>query len=264
MAQQAAAAPLDHRRGQRQVARVAGVPGELDERRLDLRMAVEARLAALVPEPLDGQVGEAAGDLEHVLAPGSAGDRDGGLDQVAGAVQLVALLEVPPALLGVHALDPGVQVAVVLLGRPQQSDRVVEERAPPGVAGATGLPADRLEHLVEVGVGEPQAAELGGRRRVGDAAEVVEVAARLEPGDAVVDRRGPVELLPGAQESVAVKRGGAVVERPAAEHAGRPSRAVSRVHTENPEKPFRKVASDRRPVKIFPLDYPLPETGRCT
>jgi hypothetical protein len=266
VAEQAATAPLDHRRRQRQIARVAGEPGERDERRLDLGVPVEARLSALGAEAPDGEVGEAAGDVEQVVAPGPASERDRGLDQVPGAVQLVALVEVLPALLGVHSLDPGVEVAVLVLGLAEQRDGVVDPPAPAAVAGAVRLPPDGLEHLVDVGVGEPQAAELAGPR-IAEAAKVVEVAARLQPLDAVIDRRGAVQCLPAAEQPVPVQLHVARVERPQTRvtHGALPRvRALphrsSRVGNKR-KSLSRKLANELPRVKIQARMYACRETG---
>jgi hypothetical protein len=199
--QQTVSTPLDHARREREVAVIAGMPVQLDERRLDLGMPVEPRLTPVGAEALDHQIGKPAGHVEEVVAAHPARDGDGALDQVTEAVELMALHEIQPPALGLHALDPGVQVAVGVLDVTEQRHGLIDERAPPGFAGAPGLPADRLEHLVDVGVGEPVALERLGRR-LAQAPEVREIARRLELADRVADRRRAVE------------RRGAVLQRP--------------------------------------------------
>ena len=233
-----------------------------------------------VAEFADHEVGEAARDREQLVAGAGAVDGHGRLDEVPEAVELVALDEAVPAALAA-ALDPRVQVAVVLLRAAQQVDGRLGERGPAGVAGAPGLPADGLEHLVDVRVGEPVAAE----RAVGvpdEPAEVVQVPRRLEVLDAVVERRLAVEALPVAEQGALGERR-AVVERPQcrvgarrqrhrpcrrARLAARPAFAVGRRHF-LPHGNFRKsisgnVATGLRLVKRGRSRYVSAACGVCS
>jgi hypothetical protein len=91
-AEQPAAAKLDEARGEPQVGVLAGEPVELDERRLDLGVPVDRLLARLAEAPHE-QVGEARRNREQVCPAGGPRDRNGGLHEVAGAVHLVAPVE---------------------------------------------------------------------------------------------------------------------------------------------------------------------------
>ena len=95
-----------------QVGPLAGVAVELDQRGLDLGVAVEERPAAIA-EGADDQVGEPRA-IARKGRRGRRGAGHRGLDQVAGAVELVALLGWLKAL-GGQALHVGVEVAVRLL-----------------------------------------------------------------------------------------------------------------------------------------------------
>jgi len=149
-------APVDHPGGQVQVRTPAGLPVQLDQRRLDLGMPADAVLAVRA-EPLDEQVGEPGGDLDQIsIRPGTVG-RNRRLDEVAGAVELVAPAQVPPTVDRVVELVPGVEVAVAALRGAEQLGRVVDERLQ---RVRPARPGRGLERLVDVRVSEPP-----GRRR---------------------------------------------------------------------------------------------------
>jgi hypothetical protein len=186
-----AAARADEVGGEVEVAALARVAVQLDERRLDLRVAGRAVAGA---EHVGDVVGEAARHAEQALVAPSAGVGDRGLGQVAGAIELVVPGEVGEARPGPSHLVVGVQVAAFLLCGLDQRDRVV--RAPRQILRrlAGELPAQRLEPLVDVGVHEHHPAELGvrpPRRR----AQVLEVAGLLEPVLAVEQQPFAVEPL---------------------------------------------------------------------
>jgi hypothetical protein len=111
------------------------------------------------------------------------------LDEVPGAVELVPIAQVAPALALALDREVAVEVAVLALRGLQHADRGVDHRLDPrplGVARAGQRPARRLQPLVDVGVVE-LAADIGAVPRAGDAAEVVEAAGLLQvlelPGD---------------------------------------------------------------------------------
>ena len=139
-------------------------------------------------------VGEVPGHLEQPGLAGGPAVRHRGLDQVAGAVQLVAVLQMRvPGTAG--DLDPGVEVAVRLLGLGQQRGDVTRERAHARLGRPAHLPADRLERLVHVGVHE-------GRAAVARAAHPGPVRARLGHGRArargrAADGQLQVSQVPG-------------------------------------------------------------------
>src|SRR5256885_999337 len=72
---------------------------QLDQRHLDLGVAGCGRLLARAEQTVD-VVGEAGGHAKQAVAAGRAVMGDGGLEEMAGAVQLVAVAEVGPALSG--------------------------------------------------------------------------------------------------------------------------------------------------------------------
>ena len=91
---------------ERQVAPLAGGAVQLHQRQLDfLVAAVAALLAGAGAKDRADVVGVAAGDVQQSALAGGLVVGHGRLDQVAGAVQLVAVAQVGPALV---RLDHGV------------------------------------------------------------------------------------------------------------------------------------------------------------
>ena len=113
--------------------------------------------------------------------------RDRRLDQVARAVELVGHRGIGEAAAFLDDLDVGVHVAVGLLRRRDQLDARGEKALLLGIAAVGPLPADRLEHLVEVRVAELRQL-VGGLRVAGRDAEVLDRAALLEHLHPVGDR----------------------------------------------------------------------------
>ena len=93
------AAVVDEELGQVEVAPVVGHAVELDERHLDLRMARRARSQVRSKDRHD-VVHDTARDVEQSGIAGVALPGHGGLNQVAGAVQLVAGRNLDPAFCG--------------------------------------------------------------------------------------------------------------------------------------------------------------------
>ena len=96
------AAPVDEAGREVEVAPLAGRPVQLDERHLDLGMTVDAHPAARPEGPLDG-VGRTLGDEEEPVVAERTVPGDGGLDEVAEAVELVP----PQAGPGTRCPEPG-------------------------------------------------------------------------------------------------------------------------------------------------------------
>ncbi len=223
LAEQAVTAPVELVDGQVEPAPLAGQAVQLDERHLDLGVPVDA----VAPARAELVVDPGREPLGHRQQPPVAerplpGDRR--LEQVAGAVQLVAPLQVVEGPVGCRQLDVGVEVAVRPLGRGHQLDRRVGQPGELGVGPAAELPADGLEPLVDVGVQErvdvaAVAAKAGVGAAVADGLEVREVAGARELGVAVAQRLGPVAGHPLAPEAAAQPHPVAV-ERPQAH--GRP------------------------------------------
>ena len=111
-----AAAAVNEEASCLQVALLAGHAPELHERKLDLLMAGIARkLTLAVAEGPADEVREPGSDIEQAALAGGVIVGDGSLDEVARAVEFVALGEVLPAELGMTDREIGVQVAVRLL-----------------------------------------------------------------------------------------------------------------------------------------------------
>ena len=159
-------------------------------------------LVAAWAEHLVDVVGEAPRDVEQPRVPGAARVGDRCLDQVARAVELVIPREVREVLRRLGDLEVGVEVAVLLLGRRDEPDALVGE--PRQLLGrrARQLPAERLEPLVEVGVGVPHPHELAvllARRHP----EVVEVPRLLQAAGAIEQQPLVVQALPVCPDAAA-------------------------------------------------------------
>jgi hypothetical protein len=228
-------APRGERLRQLEVAPAARVPVELDEGDLDLGMSVGALLRPVAEDIVD-QVGEATGDREEGRVARRPIERDAGLDQVTSAVEFVAHLEIGPTPYGVDELAPRVQVAVGLLSRADEVDRLARERLELRRRLPPELPGDRLEPLVDVGVAEHHPPPLALDTPGGDA-EVVERPGALEFLGTEKKRELPVHPL-------------AVREQPAQDpHLGR---------VERPEPDARDRGRRHAPEPLLDrLHYPV-------
>ena len=115
---------------------------------------------------------------------------DGGLDEVARAVQLVAPAQLDEAESGLDHLVVALQVAVVLLGFGQQADHQVHvlglrELLLP--VRLRQLPGGGLQPLGHIGVEEGQLAPVLAGRRPGGQPEVVQIAHGVQQGRALGD-----------------------------------------------------------------------------
>ena len=166
---QPSAALVGELAGQLEVGGGAGLAVELSQRGLDDRMPVERSLAA--GELAYQVIGQAHGHAEQPTVSGAAAEGDRGLDQVPGAVHLVAPGQPGIPRLTAH-LEVGVQVAVGVLGLLEQGGDLSRERGELGVFGIFGstavrqLPADRLQGLVDVRIHEHRPVVSGPRQRV--------------------------------------------------------------------------------------------------
>ena len=186
LADEAPAAQLEHPHPELQVAPITGRAIQLDERHLDLGVPVDAVTTGRAELPLD-RLNGAQRHVEQPVVGEGAVPRDGGLDQVTDAVQLVAPGEVLVLGAGGDDLDVGVEVAVGALRRTHRVDRFVGGRGEGRVMLAAELPADRLEPLVRVRIEKrvddavlfPE--RLVAPRRPGGHAEIAEGSRPLEP-----------------------------------------------------------------------------------
>ncbi len=154
---------VDELPGQLEIGGGAGLAVELGQRRLDDRVPVQAPL--LAAELADQVVGQAHGDGEQPVVAGAPVHRHGRLDQVTGAVHLVA-----PGQPGVPRLaadlEVGVQVAVGTLRLAEQGGDLGGEGGELGPPAVGQFPADGLQRLVDVGVHEHRAAVAGPGQRI--------------------------------------------------------------------------------------------------
>jgi len=122
-------ARVDQATAELEVAPLPRHPVQLDERQLDLLVAVVAALAiAARAELAVDQVGEPGHDVEHRPLAGGLVVRDGALDQVSGAVQLVGVPQAGEPLPRLDHREVHVQVTVVLLRAREERDRLVHGR----------------------------------------------------------------------------------------------------------------------------------------
>ena len=173
-------APLDEQPGLLQVAALAGHPVQLDQGRLDLRVAAD-RLNPVRPERRADVVGGPADGTDEVVRPGRPGPGDPGLDEVPEGVQLVAPLQVAVARRLAGPAEVGVEVAVGFLGGDDPGRDALEPGVDLGVLRAPVLPGEGLEQLVDLGVGElPTPAGVGQASGHGGV-EVAQPALALQP-----------------------------------------------------------------------------------
>ena len=96
---------------------LAGQVIELDQRQLDLLVAaIAALLARPGPKVVRDMVDIALQDVEQAAPPGRQEIGDATLEQVAEVVELVVVAQVGPALVGLAAEVPAIEVAVRRLG----------------------------------------------------------------------------------------------------------------------------------------------------
>lgn len=161
--------PLDEQGGLIDVALLAECASEFREADLDLGVAAD-RIAPVGAEHAADEVRGASGDRDEpvvgIRSRAVPGDRR--LEQMPEAVQLVPPLQIRPAVALAQAAEHRVHVAVGLLrGSDARHDRpepLLERGVCRGIR-PSDLPGERLEVLVDLGVGELPAAAPGGKRR---------------------------------------------------------------------------------------------------
>lgn len=167
---------------------VPGLPGELDQSSLDLGMPVNPAGAGTRPELADDEVRLAARHLEDAVVA-RAVECDASLDEVAGAVDLMAPDHVSEMLAVSASLPPRTEVPIGLLDAPKKAEDPVKPVAPLRRAGPHPLPANGLEDLEKVRVCElitPVGRDVGG----GAQSPLV-----IEQGPQVVHDAGALEVL---------------------------------------------------------------------
>lgn len=112
-----------------QVARLACGAIQLNQRQLDLLVAAVAmHLARPAPKGGINVIGVAAHDLQQLTFVGGVMMRDGGLDQVSGAVQLLAISQVGPAPVCLDGEVMGIEVAIRRLRTGHFADQCIQPR----------------------------------------------------------------------------------------------------------------------------------------
>ena len=162
------------------MAAVAGQAVELDEGELDLLVAVVAALLAGAGAEGGADVGDVAlEDVEEAAAAGGEEVGDAAFEEVAEVVELVVVAEVGPALVGLAAEVPGVEIAVGRLGAGEVVGDRLDLRLDVGVAAVGEGVGGGLDPLADVGVPEDLdgevvlvAGEAQRRRRVGEGERV--------------------------------------------------------------------------------------------
>ena len=106
-----------------QILLFAGETVQADERHLNFFVAGVAAALVLAEEGAD-EIGIFLHDVEQLRVSGGFGPRDGGLEHVTGAVELMALLQILPLVIRLLHGEIGVEVAVRLLRPSDESDEV--------------------------------------------------------------------------------------------------------------------------------------------
>ena len=168
------------------------VAPELDERQLDLRMAADVVALAGTEDGVDVR-GEALGDVEQPGLARRLRVGDGRLDEMAGAVHLVPVSGVLPALLGLHEREVRVEVTVLLLRSGDELDDRVDAFFHRLVARHGERVGRAFDDLVDVGIVEEVALVLPLLLSRRDR-EVADAAGDLALVEVRVERGGPVRL----------------------------------------------------------------------
>ena len=187
-------------RGQVEVAPLAGDPVQLDERHLDLGMAVDGQSRPDGPTPGRRESAARVATSSSRSSPSAAVPGDRRLDQVADAVELVAPAQVAVLVSPREDLDEAVDVAVGPLGRRRpasiawsaiaaSSGVALPGRAPSRRPRATCRRPSRGTGTAVSNMMPRACTDPGPRPRV----EVVEVAGALELVEAVRDRSLPID-----------------------------------------------------------------------
>ena len=139
---------------------------ELDQRKLDFLMpAIAALLALARPEGRGDVVDVAQHDVEQPAPAGGLEIGDGAFQHVAGAIELVIVAEVGPALLRLAPDIPAVEIAVGQLRLREMLDDGFDLRLDVGVAPVRQRIARRLDPFADVGIPEHLNGEVVGIAR---------------------------------------------------------------------------------------------------
>src|SRR5262249_12883994 len=142
-------AMLEEERGEIEMTAFAGLSVELGQRQFDLGMPGSGHTPSGTEAAMQ-IVDEAPGDREQPVVAGGAAIRDRRLDQVATAVELVAMREVGPSLVWFGHCVVRVEVAVGALSRRDQIDHFAARRLQGWARHTRHLARGGLEPFVDV------------------------------------------------------------------------------------------------------------------
>ena len=202
-----AAALVDEVGGEIEPLLLARRPGEAAERQLDLLVpGVAALLPAPAAERLRDEARVAAHRVEKEALARRLEVRDGGLHEVARAVELVPVVEVRPALLRLDEGEVRVEVAVGPLRGDDEAREGVEPPRERGVGAARELARHALGDLGDVAVPEDVREPLVALPPL--QLERVDAVLLLEVLQAGGDRGGAVRLDAGREDGIGERDGG--------------------------------------------------------
>ena len=165
---------VDEVLGQGKVPRLAGRPGELDQGQFDLLVpAIPAPLTWPPPEHRGDVVCLAGHDVEQTALAGRLKVGDGSFHQMPGAIHLVRVAQVGPALARIDALEVTVDIPAWVLQPGVPGNDGVEIGLQRGIGMGRQRQAGRLDPFGVVGIPEMV-------RAVGHAEAPVQVQ-RVEP-----------------------------------------------------------------------------------
>ena len=119
--------------------------------------AHEPAIAIAHGERLEQVLEEPARHGEQVRSAAGPPAGHRGLEQMACAVELVAPTQVSPGQIGVLALDPRIEVAILALSARDQGADLLAELLHPAAEPSNAIPGGGLHDLVDVGVREVHA-----------------------------------------------------------------------------------------------------------
>ena len=153
------AAGVDEVLGQIEILLFSGRLRELDQGQLDFLVAGHALTLGRAKHAVD-EVGVFDGHVQQRSLAGGAEMGDGGLDQVAGAIQLVHIAQVRQAFARLGQGEVGVQISVGLLGGGDLGDDLIDGFLQLGIGMGGQRIRSRFQHLVDVRIVEDQSLEL--------------------------------------------------------------------------------------------------------
>ena len=139
-------------------------------------------------------IGEAAGDPKQPLVARGPVHGHSRLEEVPGAIRLVVVIQIRPALVWLVHLVVGVKVPIGLLGGDDQVNRLVRHALHLWVADVGQIVSQGLEPLVDVGIHKHRPLVLPFARACGEP-QVVEVARTLQLLVAVPQADLTIDLL---------------------------------------------------------------------